>query len=967
MKSIIIRIGLLILLLTNLEADGVIPFFRTLQVDKENRNLRVNTLFQDRKGYIWVGTDHGLYKYDGFNFDHEISDSAGISISITCIAENRDGVLLVGTQAGELWQRTNSKFKKLSVPIKSPIKSIIDAGNAGLWICTYGEGIYYSSNNKFNKLLGLPDEYVYTLLLLAPNKLIAGTDLGLGIIDLVDKTPVVKVLDSKDGLPDNIVRFISNYSDDEVILGFQEKGVCYFNWKKNVFTTTDKVKGWNNGPVTAVAKLENEFWIGSEGSGIIDFEFKGDKRLRKFNKDEGFNYNKVFALLRDREGNVWVSADNKLLVTSGENVERIEHSGNFEFDSIQAITCDADGFVWFATKNGLYRYSYIEKDGADLQKYKLDKYKVPHIVSLFEDDWGFLWIGTFDNGLYRLNTLNGEVVRFGEKDGLINANVISITGKDNKLWLATLGGIVICDVIENPKEPDRLTYIFSRPTSIESPGEIFVYEVFIDSKDRVWFGTDGKGISVYTNGTFKNFTNFDNGRGKVVYSIVEDRKGGIWFSTLNHGLYRFTNNVFTNLGIKDGLRELEISGLSVDNNGNIVVVHSRGIDLVNPLTLEVEYVGGESGVDAIDCELNCVTNDQKGNTWIGSQNGLIRFFSYNIGVSSRPLVDIRQIYTFMKPGGNSLDSIFEYNQNQISIEFIGLWFNNPEIVTYRYRLLGYSDQWIITRDRIVTFPNLPPGKYTFEVEATNNNKFVKPYVAKFNFRIKKPLWKQPWFLVLITIIGSGTLIWFIRDREVKLKRLENLKKEKMEYQYETLKSQVNPHFLFNSFNTLIAIIDQDKDLAIDYVENLSDYFRSMIQYRDKDTITLKEELNMVNTYIYLQNKRFGKHLDLQLDIPAQWINHFRLPPLSLQLLIENAIKHNSVSHETPLYINVISTDHKSLLVSNNLNPKKQADPSTGIGLENIINRFKMLTERTVIISKTDNIFTVEVPLIEPLS
>jgi ligand-binding sensor domain-containing protein len=964
MKSIIYRIGLLILLLTNFDAVGVIPFFRTLQVDKENKNLRVNTLLQDRKGYIWVGTDHGLYKYDGYNFEHEINDSAGVSTIITCIAENQEGVLLVGTQSGELFQKSNTKFIKLAVPFKSPIKSIVDAGNAGLWICTYGDGIYYSSNNKFNKLLGAPDEYVYTLMLLAPNKLIAGTDLGLAIIDLVNNVPRVKILDSKDGLPDNIVRFISKYSDDEVLLGFQEKGVCYFNWKKNLFITPDKVKDWTNGPVSAIAKLENEFWIGSEGNGIIDFEFKGDKRARKFSKAEGFGYSKVYALLRDREGNIWVSTDNKLLLTSGENIERIEYSGNFQFDSIQAISCDADGFVWFSTKNGLYRYNYAEKEGNDLKKYRIDKYKIPHIVSLFEDDWGFLWIGTFDNGLYRLNTLNGDVIRFGEKEGLVNANVISIDGKDNKLWLATLGGIIVCDIIENPIEPDKITYSFSRPKSMEGPGEIFVYEVFIDSKDRVWFGTDGSGISVYSNGTFKNYTNFDNERGKVVYSIVEDKKGSIWFSTLNHGLYRFSNNKFTNFGIKDGLRELEISGLSIDNNGSIVVVHSRGIDLVNPLTLEIEYVGGESGVEAIDCELNCVTNDQKGNTWIGSQNALIRFFSYKEGVSSHPLVDIRKIYTFMKPGSNLLDSIYEYNQNQISIEFIGLWFNNPAVVTYRYRLLGYSDQWITTRDRIVTFPNLPPGKYTFEVEATNNNKFVKPYAAKFNFRIKKPLWEQPWILILITIIASGALIWFIRDREVKLKRLEKLKKEKMEYQYETLKSQVNPHFLFNSFNTLIAIIDQDKDLAIDYVENLSDYFRSMIQYRDKDTITLKEELNMVNTYIYLQNKRFGKHLDLHLDIPAQWIHQYRLPPLSLQLLIENAIKHNAVSHETPLYINVIASENKSLLVSNNLNPKKQTDPSTGIGLENIINRFKMLTDREVVISKTDNIFTVEVPLIE---
>ncbi|MBK9318322.1 MAG: histidine kinase [Bacteroidetes bacterium] len=268
--------------------------------------------------------------------------------------------------------------------------------------------------------------------------------------------------------------------------------------------------------------------------------------------------------------------------------------------------------------------------------------------------------------------------------------------------------------------------------------------------------------------------------------------------------------------------------------------------------------------------MNAVTRDSKGGIWIGSRNGLLRFYNYNKAVTDRPKLILKKVYTFMKQMVDLRDTVFDYNQNNISIEYTGIWFTQPDIISYRYRLKGYSNDWIPTRDRIVTFPNLPPGRYTFEVVASLGVQSVSSNVVAYSFRIKKPLWKENWIILSGILLLSSGVFLFIRDRDIKVRRLESLKKEKVEYQFATLKSQVNPHFLFNSFNTLIAIIEEDKDKAISYVEKLSDYFRNMVQHRDKDLISLEEELVMVETYYFLQQKRFGEYLLLEVDIPVSW-------------------------------------------------------------------------------------------------
>ncbi len=939
-----------------------IPYFKALEVDRENNNVHINILFQDHEGYVWTGTDHGLYRYDGFLFSH-IDVAVNDSIeNITAIVEDANNSMLIGMQNGGIMRFEKNKFISIKSPFTSPVRKMIQGKDGVLWVATYGEGIFYLNNLGWHRIAGLPDPFIYTIVTHPSGVILAGTDLGFVVIDPREKQLHYKVYDTRNGLPDNLVREIYCEKNGDIWLGMQEKGICKFNLETKQFSIPENLLNWNYGSITCMARLDNEFWIGTSGNGIIDFEFQGDKRVRTFSKKEGFSYSNINDMIRGREGSIWVASENKLLMSTGEKFEIIPSDNTILFDSIHAITTDRNGYIWISNNQGLFKYDYTVN--GQIKKYLTEaKYKNLHIVSIYEDESGYIWLGTFDNGLFRLEPNSGNVKRYSIDQGLRNANVIAINGSEDKIWLATLGGVTLCEKPNDLLEEAKGNYKFINYSDNEGPGSIFVYCVYIDKRGRVWFGTDGKGITVYENGKFTSYHDFDKSRGKVVYSITEDHEGNIWFSTLNHGVYRFDGKNFRNFGLSSGLKDLNISGLTTDRAGNIIIVHQRGIDILHPQTFEWEYLGKEVGIESLDCDLNAISRDFKNNIWIGSQHGLIRFVNNSITTDHQPETHIQKTYTFMKPGAGLNDSIFKYNQNQISFEYIGLWYSNPEAVSYRFRLIGLSNKWINTHDRIVTYPNLPPGNYRFEVMSSFNNQFLHPKIDHFNFRIRKPIYKETWFILALTLVGSIGLFWFLRDRELRFRRIESLKKEKIEYQFATLKSQVNPHFLFNSFNTLISIIEEDSTKAVTYVENLSDYFRNMIQHRDKDTVLLSEELEMVKTYFFLQQKRFGNNLSLEFNIPNSWKSKYQLPPLSLQLLIENAVKHNAVSYETKLKITVSATDRESLLIVNNLNPKLFPDKSTGIGLENIISRFRILTPNDVKILRTETEFKVEIPLI----
>jgi sensor histidine kinase YesM len=216
--------------------------------------------------------------------------------------------------------------------------------------------------------------------------------------------------------------------------------------------------------------------------------------------------------------------------------------------------------------------------------------------------------------------------------------------------------------------------------------------------------------------------------------------------------------------------------------------------------------------------------------------------------------------------------------------------------------------------------------------------------------------------VIVTILISFFLharAFFRFWKEATIEK-EKFQKESITAKYESLRNQVNPHFLFNSLNALSNLVYEDQDKAVKFIKQLSDVYRYVLDTRSQEVVLLKEELAFLESYLYLQQIRFGDKLKIELNVPDR---EFRVAPLALQLLIENAIKHNVISEDDPLVIKVYA-EQDFIVVENNLQRKQTlGEHSAGLGLENICRRYELLTDRKVVIGNGPEKFIVKVPLL----
>jgi len=213
------------------------------------------------------------------------------------------------------------------------------------------------------------------------------------------------------------------------------------------------------------------------------------------------------------------------------------------------------------------------------------------------------------------------------------------------------------------------------------------------------------------------------------------------------------------------------------------------------------------------------------------------------------------------------------------------------------------------------------------------------------------------FVFLGSLI-SNAIMFFKNWKEAAVQQ-EKLKREQLALQYETLKSQVNPHFLFNNLNSLTSLISTNPDKAIDFVKKLSEVYRYVLDQKDHELVALETELKFLESYVFLQKIRFEANLDVQIDVNPV---NYKVIPLSVQMLVENAIKHNEISDKKPLHIRVFSGDDQYLTVENRLQ-KKAGSEGSGSGIQNIKDRYEFFTDKKVTITENEDKFTVTIPLL----
>lgn len=221
------------------------------------------------------------------------------------------------------------------------------------------------------------------------------------------------------------------------------------------------------------------------------------------------------------------------------------------------------------------------------------------------------------------------------------------------------------------------------------------------------------------------------------------------------------------------------------------------------------------------------------------------------------------------------------------------------------------------------------------------------------------------FIISSIVVTTGYLInQNLKSQKIMVEN-QQLKTENLKNQYETLKNQLNPHMLFNSLNTLYALVRENPDKAQDYISQLSKVMRYTLKQDsdiERSTISLQEELNFINSYIYLLKMRFEDNISFVFDIDNSLLMK-KIPRMAIQLLVENEVKHNEISNRNPLHITIRTIDDETLEVANNLQPRRGATTSTGIGLNNLRKRYQLLFNKDIEIQeKENNIFSVKIPL-----
>lgn len=215
-------------------------------------------------------------------------------------------------------------------------------------------------------------------------------------------------------------------------------------------------------------------------------------------------------------------------------------------------------------------------------------------------------------------------------------------------------------------------------------------------------------------------------------------------------------------------------------------------------------------------------------------------------------------------------------------------------------------------------------------------------------------------LITFLITSIHEAAFFYRQWMANFSKSVKLEKENIQSKFEALKTQINPHFLFNSLNNLTALVDNNPQ-AVDYIQNLSQFLRYVLKNRDKELVTLAEELEMLDQYIVLQKNRLDTNVEFLVDVNANCYSK-GIPPLALQMLVENCLKHNVASRSHPLKVEVVASDN-TITVQNNLQPK-HGETSTGYGLMNLTERYRFFTQTNLEITKSEHHFKVLLPLLD---
>jgi ligand-binding sensor domain-containing protein len=974
----------------------------------------IRSITQDKYGYMWLGTQYGLCRYNGYNittFFHLKGDSASLAGNfIWSVFTDSDGDVWAGNDAlFSKYNYHNNSFKNYRPPYNVVTRKIAQDEKGLLWLATS------SGLMKFNKQTGVFGHYrdqptqmsrdlsqqINDFFLDTTKGLIyLATQAGFRVFDYRhDKMMPLLVNGTDDpfAINSNSISVVTKDKNGDVWFGCGFINTALVRWQpasnniKYYHDLTDKSRGWSeNRALCLFTDRDGHVWAGGWTSSLSLYLPEKDA-FHHYRNDallgSSIAGNNIDCIYQDKSGMIWVGAE-------GYGVDRFQPQNSL-FTSFQpqaavqpsllhdwgrAAIEDSRGNFWFGTSRGitvydpskgLYRNYFNDQNNPALISFN-------SIRSFAEDKKGNIWIGT-GNGLTRYDPVTGKFRIFGPQDSLRSYFVWSLLEtKKGVLYVGGTGGL---------QRYDPVTDKLIAATDDETVNRKMVYynirNIFEDTNGDLWIGSYDGGLFYYQPG--KNIVTYYRHDEKdptsicsdFVTSVVEDKKGIIWIATRD-GLNSFDRKTkrFSFFTTADGLPSNKTSALRVDNANRLWIATGDGLSVLDDDRCIFRNFDMSDGLPTNEFNDQVAASTHDGKFIYPTFRGFMLFHPEEVQQKKYedPALYISGFRVFDKPlvlattPEETKELSLRYTQNFFSIELTALDYENPDKVMYAYKLDPFNKDWVYTKERNISYTNVPGGSYTFYYKATSDPTDWNVPVREIKIKVGTVFYKTGWFIVLAILLTAGLIYGFYTYRlrqTAKLHHLQlqatRLEKDKTEIQYQNLINQFNPHFLFNSLTSLNSLIYENKELASDFLEQLSAVYRYLLTHKETQLVELEAEQDFVKHYISLLKTRFEKGLQITINIPAHLAKK-KIVPVTFQLLIENAIKHNIIDEASPLIIS-FTADDQYLQVTNNLQQKAYVETSNRKGLDSLQSLYKYLSSLPLVVEQSGKVFIIKVPLL----
>ena len=763
--------------------------FNNINIEQGISQSTIEDIFQDSEGYIWLGTNDGLNRYNGYEFKIYNYEEYQNSIShngITDITEDKYGNIWVNTVSGV--NKINKKTEKISN--------------------------YTEINGK------IKEDSTTEIIVTKDNNILVGTYEGLNIYNAKEDRFDI-ILEQKDGILSSCIYSIDEDINGNIWIG-TELGLNKLSKDFKVLETyTSESEIYN-----IFCDDENGFvWAGSDSSGLLKIDTKTKEVKQYINNIEDLNSlpaNQVGAIIRDSKGNLWVGTTNGLARYNEKNdsfdvyKNKVYDKNSLVYNDVRSIIEDREGVLWVGTYSGISIFdteSSIKYYNAGLDDGYLLSENMVH--GIYEDDEGYLWVGSrtkgvniidrenntsksismennnviqsnsinditgykdfifvaTDAGVLKINKKENTIQNYNLEDGLIGENVKDIFVCDkNYLWIGSTNGLNLLD-IENDKIIDMTDYVD------EGSYVRYVYQGQDGSYYIGFLRDGGLGIIEPNSKETKYYKNIPNDKTSIssnrVRYINEDSKGNIWIGT-SYGLNKYDpkTKVFKRYTTSDGIANNTIYGVLVDDNDNIWVSTNKGISQIDTKNNTVNNLSVTDGLQGNEFNGNAAFKSKSGELFFGGINGLNAFYPEDVNsINNKSKV----IFDGFKVNDKDYLDInglkFDNNTENIKIKFFTPVYSSNKNISYEYELIGSNSSKATTKENYVIYNDLLPGKYTFKVRAVDSRGDISDSET-IEFSIKYPFWMSPIACFIYLVIA----ILFIINNKYKLKYLDRLVK-----------------------------------------------------------------------------------------------------------------------------------------------------------------------------------------------